>query len=159
LETETDRRFFRIVVGCYSHREGHWSARDDLRANGLQDHQMCSLGSRRALMGDEDGNVPDPSVEAASRGQIRYDMRRVRELEIHVSSASLFDRLWPAPHDHDGSLTRWMTPGQSSIVWRKLREDCPLLMVSADTAQQQLQSVQVQFRHGPTVVQAFNFAV
>jgi hypothetical protein len=120
---------------------------------------MCSLGSRRALMGDEDGNLPDPPVEAGKSGQIRYDLRRVRELEIHVSSAFLFDRLWPAPHNHDGSLTRWMTPGQSGIVWRKLREDCPLLMVSADTAQQQLQSVQVQFRHGPTVVQAFNFAV
>ncbi len=159
METGTDRRFFRIVIGCYSHREGHWSARDELRTNGIKDHQMCSLGSRRALMANADEPLPDPSVEAGENGQIRYSLRRISELEFHVSAVTLFDRLWPMPHNNEGSLTRWMTPGQSGIIWRKLREDCPLLMVSADSAQQQLQSVQVQFRHGPTVVQAFNFAV
>jgi hypothetical protein len=159
MDPEPDRRFFRIVIGCYNHCEGLRLARDELRANGLQDCQMCSLGSRSALITDANGSLSHPLDEAGRSKQIRYDLRQVRELGIHVSSASLFDRLWPSPHDHDGSLTRWMTPAQSHVVWRKLSEDCPLLMVSADSAQQQIQSVQIQFRHGPTVVQAFNFAV
>jgi hypothetical protein len=33
------------------------------------------------------------------------------------------------------------------------------LMVSADSEKQQIQSSQIQLRHGPAVVQAFNFAV
>jgi hypothetical protein len=159
LETEPDGRFFRIVIGCYGHSSGHWSARDDLRANGLQDGQMCSLGSRRALMIDHNSPGERHSGETAGGKRFSYDVRQVREMEIHVSSAPLFDRLWPAPHHHEGSLTWWLTPAQSDVVWRNLIEDCPLLMVSANSAQQQLQSVQVQFRHRPTIVQAFNFAV
>jgi hypothetical protein len=159
LETEPGRTFFRIVIGCYSHREGHGSARDELWAHGLQDHQICSLGSRRALLDEPDASPPHPSAQAQTSGQIRYDLRRVRELEIHVSSATLFDRLWPAPHHHDGSLARWLTQSQSGVIWGKLREDCPLLMVSAASARQQLRSVQIQFRHAPTIVQAFNFPV
>jgi hypothetical protein len=158
LKTEPERSYFRIVIGCYSHREGHWSARDELRATGFQDYQICSLGSRRALMDDGDKSPPDPSDEAVRSGNMRYDPRRLRELEVHVSSACLFDCLCPAPHHHDGSLTRWMTPSQSDVIWRQLREDCPLLMVSADSAQQQIRSSQIQLRHGPTIVQAFNFA-
>ena len=159
MKTESDRRFFRIVIGCYSHRDGHWSARDELGANGLQDCQICSLGSRRALMASGDSILADPPVEAGRIRQTRFHLRQVRELEVHVSSALLFDRLWPAPHNHDGSLAPWMTPAQSGVIWRMLREDCPLLMVSADSAQQQIRSSQIQLRHGPTVVQAFNFAV
>jgi hypothetical protein len=159
LQTEPERRFFRIVIGCYSHRAWHWSARDELRSNGLQDHQMCSLGSRSALALDGCCQLPSVPVGGSRTGFVEYHPRQVKELEVHVSSTCLFDGLWPVPHDHDGSLTRWMTPAQSSILWRKLCDNYPLLMVSADSAEQQIRSSQIQLRHGPTVVQAFNFAV
>jgi hypothetical protein len=159
LTMEIDRRFFRIVLACYSPGEGHWSAREDLRANGLQDHQMCSLGSRRTLMADRDGSTAKPFIGMIYSGRLRCTLRRIRELEFHVSAVSLFDSLWPAPHHHDGSLTRWMTPSQSGVVWRNLCEGCALLMVSAESPQQQVKCSQIQLQHGPTVVQAFNFAV
>jgi hypothetical protein len=145
LETDPDRSFFRIVLGCYHHGERHRSARDELRSQGLRDRQICSFGSRDALDGT-----------GASTG---YPRRRIGNLEIHVSSVTLFDQLWPPPHHFDGSLTRWMTPAQSNMVWRKLCDDCVFLMVSADSEKQQIQSSQIQLRHGPAVVQAFNFAV
>jgi hypothetical protein len=145
LETHPDRSFFRIVLGCYHHGERLRSAKDELRSQGLHDRQICSFGSCKALAGTD--------------AQTGYPKRKVRELEIHVSSAALFDQLWPAPHHFDGSLTRWMTPAQSNVVWRKLCEDCALLMVSADSEKQQVQSAKIQLRHGPAIVQAFNFAV
>jgi hypothetical protein len=145
LETDPDRSYFRIVLGCYHLGERLRSATDELRSQGLHDRQICSFGSRNALKGADQ--------------KAGYPRRRIRELEIHVSSVLLFDQFWPAPHHHDGSLTRWMTLAQSSVVWRKLCDDCALLMVSADSDKQQIQSSQIQLRHGPAVVQAFNFAV
>jgi hypothetical protein len=158
LTTELDRRFFRIVIGCYSHREGHLLARDNLGVNGLQDHQMCSLISQLALMSDRSSKTILGSG-GIKRGPLRYTRRRIRELEFHVSAVSLFDRLWPAPHNHEGSLTHWMTPSQSGVVWSNLCDGCALLMVSAETHEQQVKCSQIQLKHLPTVVQAFNFAV
>jgi hypothetical protein len=158
LKTEPERPFFRIVIGCYSRSAAHWSAREDLRSNGLGSHQICSLGSRSALALDANGGMPSTCSEKVGGSAVQYQSRRIRELEIHISSPGLFDSLWPGPYDQDGSLTRWMTATQSDTVWRKLCDDCPLLMVSADSEQQQVRSVQIQLKHGPTIVQAFNFA-
>jgi hypothetical protein len=145
LETGPDRRFFRIVMGGYDHVERHCSARDELRSCGLCDDQICSFGSRLALNG-------------VSRRE-GYRSRRIRQLEIRVSPVALFDQFWPERHHDDGSLTHWMTPAQSIVVWRKLCDHCAFLMVSAESEQQQIQSSQIQLRHGPAIVQAFNFAV
>ncbi len=159
VTAELDQRFYRIVIGCYSHRESHLSAMEELRHHGLQDRQICSLVSRSAL-GEGSEAEPVPALAGGLRtASVQYHLRKIRELEFHVTSLPLFDRLWPAPHHHDGSLARWMTPTQSDVIWRILCEDCPILMVSADSAQQQVQSSQIQLRHRPTVVQAFNFAV
>jgi hypothetical protein len=132
-------------MGCYHHGDRRCSAWDELRSYGLRDHQICSFGSRKAL-------------SDAGREE-EYQKRRLRQLEVRVSSASLFDQFWPPPYDQDDSLTRWMTPAQSSMVWRKLCDHCAFLMVSAESEQQQIRSSQIQLRHGPLVVQAFNFAV
>jgi tRNA nucleotidyltransferase (CCA-adding enzyme) len=146
------------MIGCYRQPEGHWLARAELRANGLQDAQICSMGTRDALLRDREPGIANSSSQDAKGAHIRYAVRRLRELEIHVSSATLFDHLWPSSHHHEDSLTRWMTPAQSGVIWRKLSEDCSLLMVSADFEMQQVRSSQIQLRHGPEVVQAFNFA-
>jgi hypothetical protein len=159
MRAEPDRRFFRVVIGCYSHTAGLWSARKDLRAFGLQNHQICSLGSRSALALDENDSSPGVRTDEADSWAILYSPRHVRDLELHVSSASLFDGLWPAPYDHNGSLAQWMTFTQSDIIWRKLCDHCPLLIVSAESTQQQIRSVKIQLQHGPAVVQAYNFAI
>jgi hypothetical protein len=44
------------------------------------------------------------------------------------------------------------------IIWRKFCDDRAFLMVSADSDRQQIQSSQIQLRHGPQIVRAFNFA-
>jgi hypothetical protein len=144
LKTDPEVSYFRIVLGCYRHGERHWSAQDELRSTGLQDRQICAFGSRTALNDARSANA--------------HARRRIRDLEVHVSSAALFDQLWPAPDGVDGSLTLWMTPSQSDVVWRKLCDDCAFLMVSADSETQQIQSSRIQLKHGPAVVQAFNFA-
>jgi hypothetical protein len=145
LQTDRARDFFRIVIGCYHHGERHKSARDELRSAGLQDRQICSFGSRSAL--------------TSAGAPADYSTRMVRDLEIHVSAVSLFDELWPAPHQFDGSLTRWMTPAQSGVVWRELCDDRAVLMVSAESDRQQIENSRIQLKHSPAVVQAFNFAV
>jgi hypothetical protein len=159
LATDRDRYFFRIVIGCFSHHEGHWAARNDLRANGLLDDQMCSIGSLRALVPQNVSCLSEGYEEAHKNAGMGFELRQVRELVLHVSAADLFDQLWPSPYHHEGNLTHWMTPSQSGVVWCKLRQDCPLLMVNADSAKQQVTCSQIQLHHRPTVVQAFNFAV
>jgi hypothetical protein len=158
MQAAPEHNVFRIVIGCYQHPERHWSARNELLANGLRDDQVCSLGSLSALMQDK----PDSSTGGAPSPQppddMRYEARKVDELEVRVSCPSLFDRLLTEADDPDRSLAQWLSPTQSGTIRRKLLEDCVLLLVSTESAQQQVRSSQIQLCHGPMVVQAFNFA-
>jgi hypothetical protein len=158
LHTEPDQQFFRIIIGCYSHQAEHWLARDEMRSNGLQDHQICSVGCRNALTFDNKDQTSVVMTTVRQEGMIHYHSRKVRELKVHVSSTALFDDLCPQPHDHDGSIAHWMTCAQSNIILEKLYADCPLLIVSAISPQQQIRSSQIQLRHGPVAMLAFNFA-
>ncbi|MGL4636139.1 MAG: hypothetical protein ACRCWF_09170 [Beijerinckiaceae bacterium] len=157
--TEASQGFFRVVIGCYSHRERLWAARGELLANGLNDSQICSFGSHSALIVEGDTLSNGTTGEERNYRGLSYEIRLVRDLTIHVSSAALFDRLWPSPDPDAGTLAHWMTTTQSGILWSKLQQDCPFLMVSNHTAQQQVMCSQILLLHSPTVVQAFNFAV
>jgi hypothetical protein len=158
MQTEPEHSVFRIVIGCYQHAERHWSARNELLANGLRDDQVCSLGSLSVLKQDN----CDPAAAGLSYPQpdngIRYETRKVEELDVRVSCPSLFDRLLSRAQETGQSLAAWLTPAQSGAIRSKLLEDCVLLLVSTETPQQQVTSSQIQLRHGPMVVQAFNFA-
>jgi hypothetical protein len=158
LKAEPDRTLFRVVIGCYSNHNAHWIARQDLRSSGIKDEQICSVGSREAFLKTRSSDDSGGSRLRTMKDDILYSPRNVRHMEVQVSSARLFDHLWPAPHHHEGSLARWMTLAQSDAIWRSLCEDCPLLMVSADSPQQQIQNSRIQLRHMPVVMQAFNFA-
>jgi hypothetical protein len=158
MQTEPEHSVYRIVIGCYQHAERHWSARNELLANGLRDDQICSLGSLSVLKQDNfdpaSGGLPYPQPQDG----IRYETRKVEELDVRVSCPSLFDRVLSCAQETGQSLAAWLTPAQSGAIRRKLLEDCVLLLVSTETPQQQVTSSQIQLRHGPMVVQAFNFA-
>ena len=158
MTNTSEHSVFRIVIGCYQHPERHWSARNELLANGLRDDQVCSLGSPSALQlqaADSTAAAMPPPQTSAPLG---YASRKVEELDVKVSCPSLFDRLLSRAQETGQSLAAWLTPAQSGAISRKLLEGCVLLVVSTETAQQQVTSSQIQLRHGPMVVQAFNFA-
>lgn len=158
MPREPERIYFRIVIGCYSHDARLSSARRELLVKGLPEEQLCTIAARKATT--DETAVQDPRFDdGVTIGDVRYHVRKFRELALHVTSARLFDRLWSRKDADGDELTEWMTPAQSETVWNKLCDGQGLLMASASSSPQQIEISQIQLKHRPTTLQAFNFTI
>jgi hypothetical protein len=154
----SDRHYFRLVIACYRDGAGLREAQSELHRLGFGDDQRCAFGSLEAWTAIC-SKADRCECKAGGFDACHSDCaaRRIRQLDLCVSQAHLFDRLLPGPFTDGGALTHWLTPDQSAVLWQKLHENNLILIASAESAQQQIECVQAHFRYTPTVVQAFNF--
>ncbi len=141
------RTQFRIVIGAYGAAFEAESAADELRKAGLDERQTCLITA------NERATAEDFTLAPASASA----QRQMAGSIVNVSSPRLFDQIWPRDRGETGAIASWMTESQSRLMMDQLQRGAVLLVVSANSPQEQIRASRIHLQHHPAIMQAYNF--